>query len=256
MEVFAPNLIGSESLISAGPVESQLAGAALPTKESPFVADRVAETPAAELPPAQPPAEARKEREPRPKGKFTMPERPPEAVSASSSGTSKMLLLPDLPAVSARVDTRTPAIALRESGILTAPPREAADPFVQVAVAPVAEATRPGLFGKLVGKHPKSTGFIPPTLLRKAATNVPAELRTRIKREVPVDVKVYVDRTGKVEYAELLSDGAHVDRDLASLAVFSSRRWQFTPARVGDETVPGEVVLRFRFGAGQQAQAQ
>jgi len=48
-----------------------------------------------------------------------------------------------------------------------------------------------------------------------------------------------------VEYAELLS-GA-LDRDLAAEAVYAARRWDFAPARMGNEAVPGEVILHFRF---------
>jgi hypothetical protein len=73
-------------------------------------------------------------------------------------------------------------------------------------------------------------------------------LRQRAGQEVAIDVKLYVDRAGKVDFAELLSNGTGANRDLASLAVFSSRHWEFSPAHLGDETVPAEVVLRFRFG--------
>jgi len=51
-----------------------------------------------------------------------------------------------------------------------------------------------------------------------------------------------------VDYAELLSDGSRLDRDLVSLAIFSARHWQFAPAQSGDQKVPAEVVLRFSFG--------
>jgi TonB family protein len=63
-----------------------------------------------------------------------------------------------------------------------------------------------------------------------------------------VRVKVYVDRSGKVEYAELLSDGTGSNRELASLAVFAARRWQFAPANRAGKPVEAQAVLRFRFG--------
>jgi hypothetical protein len=43
----------------------------------------------------------------------------------------------------------------------------------------------------------------------------------------------------------LLSDGRHPQ--LASAAVYAARKWSFTPARSGDDTVPGEVILHFTY---------
>jgi hypothetical protein len=34
---------------------------------------------------------------------------------------------------------------------------------------------------------------------------------------------------------------------LASAAVYAARKWIFAPAKAGEETVPGEVILHFRF---------
>jgi hypothetical protein len=130
----------------------------------------------------------------------------------------------------------------------------APDAFVRVTVDPVLPTRRWGRLGKLGlgGKGEKRTVFFPPTPVHRPATDVPPELSRRIGRNVPVDVKVYVDREGKVAYAELLSDAAGLDRDLVTLAVFSSRRWQFAPAQSDGENVAAEVVLRYRFGAGDR----
>jgi hypothetical protein len=59
---------------------------------------------------------------------------------------------------------------------------------------------------------------------------------------------LYLDRAGAVEYAELLSKGTGSNQELASLAVFTARKLQFSPARQGEETVPAAVLVRFRFG--------
>jgi hypothetical protein len=139
-----------------------------------------------------------------------------------------------LPIASGIPDLRSPAIL---------------DPFVKIAFDPL-PPSRQGLLGKLplISRRHRRTEFVPPRPVRDASPEVPPELRHRIQQEVPIDVKVYVDRAGKVEFAELLSNGSGSNRELASLAVFSSRHWEFSPAHLGDETVPAEVVLRFRFG--------
>jgi TonB family protein len=123
----------------------------------------------------------------------------------------------------------------------------AADPLVRVEVEPATEA-RGSLLGRLVGRHPERAGFVPPSPAHRPSLAVPPNLRDRARREGVIDVRVYVDPAGKVEYAELETEASRVDPDLAALAVFSSRRWQFVPAHQGDRKVPGEVVLRYRFG--------
>jgi len=74
--------------------------------------------------------------------------------------------------------------------------------------------------------------------------------RRNVARNVNIDVKVYVNPAGKVDYSEVLSNVAESDRDLAALAVFSARRWEFVPARTKDGAVPGEMILHYQFGPG------
>jgi hypothetical protein len=141
-----------------------------------------------------------------------------------------------------------PELPLHEKGLPTPEVSQVPDPFVRVALDPLASRNRGGFLGKIIRNRDKRASFVPPTLVHEALLDVPAGLRQRIQHEVSVAVKLYIDRAGTVEYAELLSDGTGANRDFASLAVFSSRHCEFRPARVGDETVPAEVVLRFQFG--------
>jgi outer membrane biosynthesis protein TonB len=151
--------------------------------------------------------------------------------------------LPDPPEI---VEAPRPGVAMPSTAAAPpAPPAtgssvsKPADSSVSVEVASAAQP-RGGVL-KLFSKRHR---FVAPVPIRESQPALPRELRSHLTRET-VDVKVYVDRTGKVDYAEVMSDGA--TSDLASFAIFSSRRWQFSPARVGDETVASEVVLRFRF---------
>ena len=65
---------------------------------------------------------------------------------------------------------------------------------------------------------------------------------------MPLDVRVYINKSGKVDYAELLSDITASNRDFATLAVFNARHWEFQPARSGIRIVPGRAILHYRFG--------
>jgi outer membrane biosynthesis protein TonB len=69
-----------------------------------------------------------------------------------------------------------------------------------------------------------------------------------VARDVKIDIKVYVNPAGKVDFSEVVSKVSETDRDLSVLAVFAARRWEFVPARDGDSQVPGEVILHYRFG--------
>ncbi|HEY1343292.1 MAG TPA: hypothetical protein VGF59_37580 [Bryobacteraceae bacterium] len=173
----------------------------------------------------------------------------PSAYEAPAPAPASAPTIPDPPAVAESIPPRGVAVAVRESEIVNAQASQLADPFVQVAVDPLPEQRNAGFLYRLshFGKN-KREPFVPPKAVRQAATHVAPERRNRTRRPVRVDVKVYVDPAGRVEYAELVSGGKGDDRDLATLAVFSSRHWQFSPAYVGEEAVPAEVILRYRFG--------
>jgi hypothetical protein len=101
----------------------------------------------------------------------------------------------------------------------------------------------------LVRRRGRNREFVAPKPVREAIPQVPSVLSQVSNAKQPVDVRVYVDEHGKVTYAELLSDSVGVDRDLASLAVFNARRWEFAPARLEGHIAPGQVILRYRFSS-------
>ncbi len=110
-------------------------------------------------------------------------------------------------------------------------------------------------FGRFIKKVPllrrvqrQNSGFTPPKPVREPLPVVPPEVRRAVTHAVPVEVKVYVNPAGKVEYAELLSEQTQANSELATLAVYAARKWEFAPAREGDRTVPSEVLVKFRFG--------
>ena len=92
---------------------------------------------------------------------------------------------------------------------------------------------------------------MPPAALHNPGLSIPPN--RNLARDVKINVKVYVNPSGKVEYSEVVSKVPETDRDLAALAVFAARRWEFVPARDGDSPVPGEVILHYQFGPGARA---
>jgi hypothetical protein len=150
---------------------------------------------------------------------------PPEVARAAPPRTETA----DLPTLQT---PRLAAPAIVAGGAVPRPvapapaPKPAIEARVAVAVDPV----------------PRSGRFVPPETLQGAPPHI-----VHVERTVVINVRVYVDRTGKVDYAELLSDGMGENRDLASAAVFSARKWRFSPAKVDGKAVPAQAVLRFRF---------
>jgi hypothetical protein len=123
-----------------------------------------------------------------------------------------------------------------------------ADPAVRVSAEPASGSLLEHLGRNipLIGKRYRRADYVPPVPLHSPAFPDPPP-RSLAKR-VGIDVKVYVNPAGTVDYAEVLSKLAPTDRDLAALAVFSARRWEFVPARTGNGAVPGTVILHFQFG--------
>jgi hypothetical protein len=131
--------------------------------------------------------------------------------------------------------------------------RQDADSSVKVRIEPV-PGSRLSQFAKhlpLVGRRYRRPDYTPPAPIREPA--IPNPLQRNVAHDVNIDVKVYVNPSGKVDYSEVLSKVAASDRDLAAMAVFSARRCEFVPARAGDDIVPGEVILHYQFGPGALA---
>jgi len=128
-------------------------------------------------------------------------------------------------------------------------PEVAAEPYSTVTVEAIPETK----LGRIVSKIPllrrlnRTAEMLPPRPIRETTPAIPAELRRRLKSEVPLDVRAYVDESGKVTYAEMVSDLTEEDRDLATLAVFDARRWEFMPAQLAGQPVAGQVILHYRF---------
>ena len=175
------------------------------------------------------------------------------AVIRITPEVAKVASVPPLPAppnVSVGLpESREPL--LNERGILPPVLPDVPDPFVTFVVEPLPHDRRASVSRFLLhGSVQKGITFVSPRLIQQCSPEVSPELRRRIQSNtVPITVKLYLGRSGTVEYAELLSDGTGANRDLATLAVFASRKFQFSPAQKGGEAVPAEVLVRFRFGA-------
>ena len=248
-----------ELLSAAGNVTQSVRSIGGPAK--PVVANPAPEAVAAALPvpvPSQKPL--RKDRIPArasaPKPKTPLQNR----VVAASRQPSRTFALPrpksNLVAVGTPSVPDPPSIqpaplehskeVLKSIGPGTSPGR--AEPSFHVTVEPVSGSRRSI---PLIGKRIRRADYVPPAALHNPGLSIPPN--RNLARDVKINVKVYVNPSGKVDYSEVVSKVPETDRDLAVLAVFSARRWEFVPARDGDSPVPGEVILHYQFGPGARA---
>ncbi len=132
-------------------------------------------------------------------------------------------------------------------------PRQPAASYVAVSAQPVTSS----FLGRMVRRIPlvrrvkkKPETFVPPKPIRQVVPTLTAREQQLLREgDIPVQVRVFVTNSGKVEYAELVSRHSSRNAPFATAAVYAARRWSFVPARVGAERVPGEVILRFDFRA-------
>jgi TonB family protein len=62
-----------------------------------------------------------------------------------------------------------------------------------------------------------------------------------------VEIKVSIDQNGRIVKAEPIPSKEFVHQAMIQAAVEAARRCKFKAARLGDQAVPGELVLRFDF---------
>ncbi len=223
-----------------------------------------AAAPLAEKPPAAPVAPPKASTPPPAKGKRSHPivmasREAPEAPKPSPFNAVPLpkVIIPPAPTAQppAAIHAAAPVqqAEVRSTHPVAAPPPpspRAPDPYVSVVAEPVTGsflrrvARKIPLFGRL--KKPKEA-YTPPQPRHEVEPVLDTLEQRLLTSEVPVDVKVYITESGKVDYAELLSSADGQKRAFATAAVYAARRWDFDPARVGDEKVPGEVILHFQF---------
>ena len=182
---------------------------------------------------------------------FRAPEPPPKAVAAppaTPQAISPTTAVSPKPAAKPEEDVKSAASSV--SAPVARPGPAVPEPYVSVVAEPVTGS----FLGRMVRRIPlvrrlkkQPQAFVPPQALHVVRPVLTPQERHSLTDDVPIDVRVFVTDSGKVDYAELLSTAKASNRSLAAAAVYAARRWNFTPARIGDENVPGEVILHFEF---------
>jgi len=92
----------------------------------------------------------------------------------------------------------------------------------------------------------KEDHFVPARPLRQASPVMSNALASRLTGDVPVRLKLRVDKNGRVSRVMVVDDGSG-HTGLIQLATSTAERWSFKPARLNNRPVESDVVARFRF---------
>jgi hypothetical protein len=126
-------------------------------------------------------------------------------------------------------------------------PLSGQQPSIWVSTEPLSGS----VLGQVVGKIPLVRRFRKPVKTRMTVDEAQPVLSVSDKQElirpVSVDIKVFVENSGKVSNAQIVEYGNPPSWKLANAALAASRRWTFEPVRAGDTTNADELILHFRF---------
>jgi len=98
---------------------------------------------------------------------------------------------------------------------------------------------------------PAAPAFSPPRILRQTPLAVPPEIKALSRQGLKLSVTVELDREGRPVRTRLPSDTGmpgYVGRLFASAI---REQWKFAPARIGDEAIPSELVIRIELRPGE-----
>jgi outer membrane biosynthesis protein TonB len=89
--------------------------------------------------------------------------------------------------------------------------------------------------------------YVAPRPINRVEPEPSFTLHPFIVPEVQINVRVVIDRSGRVTRAESLSRGNALMEHLSKIAVQAARQWTFSPARHDGQNVSSETMLQFQF---------
>ena len=97
---------------------------------------------------------------------------------------------------------------------------------------------------RLLSKVRGRKRYVQARAVSKPLPSVPARMAAGIKRETPVDLRLKVDRDGRIRDLRIVS---LQHAELAKLTADAAERWRFEPARFDGRPVASDVILHFRY---------
>jgi TonB family protein len=94
---------------------------------------------------------------------------------------------------------------------------------------------------------PTDESYVEPEVVSRVSPEVPDGIRPRITAPQPIDVRVSIDREGRVTSATPLQRSEGLVNYLGQRAVAAARQWTFTPAKRGGKPVSSSRTIHFVF---------
>jgi TonB family protein len=96
--------------------------------------------------------------------------------------------------------------------------------------------------------HPENqAGSVPAEAIRAERPKVPVDIQSTITNDNIVKVRVWIDESGRVIDATIVSATGPVATSLERYSLDTARRWRFRPARNNGKAVGSDRVLEFLF---------
>ena len=168
---------------------------------------------------------------------------PREPAAAAQPQTSELAPPPPVTAVhSAPTSILAPSFALPRGQLPPAPKTANANPAVQPQAASPTST-------RLADRLSPVPDYVPPVAIQQISpTRLTPAQRSFLSRPVVVEIKVFIDASGKVFKTEPLT---HTSPVLITAARSAAILWKFQPARREGLSVASEIILRFKFDPAQ-----
>jgi len=96
-------------------------------------------------------------------------------------------------------------------------------------------------------QHPPAPVFVAAHALLESRPNLSFEIRETITSELELQVKVQIDESGRVVKIDSVQSTGPASHSLFRATEDAARLWKFAPAMRGDQPVPSEAILSFRY---------
>jgi hypothetical protein len=94
---------------------------------------------------------------------------------------------------------------------------------------------------------PQPISYVAPVPVRKVSPTVPMNLRSLVRNDTSIEVKVSIDSEGKVMAATPANTSGSSQKLLSPSAVQAAMLWRFEPARRNGQPVDSQTILKFDF---------
>jgi TonB family protein len=143
--------------------------------------------------------------------------------------------------------------SIREATDVTVLPREAATQPNATSRSPSPKTIRqtaaraPLAEPVPISRPATETGSFPAEAIRAERPKVPPEIQSAITSDNLIKVRVWIDASGKVTDATVVSATGPVATSLEGYSLDTARRWRFRPARNNNKAIRSDRVLEFLF---------